>query len=277
MVSKARLDELETVSPELVLVSPPEVARLARDELPEPPFLRHVVSAARPTQTSVVRDMARDAARVREHVPEPPPYPRVVVEEPRPPRERNWRRIALACTVVAGILAGAMYLTVMPRHAQRAKEVAVVTALRTATTPANTQQATPNPRRRPTKTARPASTSPRPAANQGHAVKPKETPAPKPKKPASAAQQASDFVPARTWTWVESKGAHAYEMRFELKGYVVFRVRTTQPRVVLPRSFRFHAGIYRWIVQRIPATTNGRRIVDSTFVLTAATAARVNG
>jgi hypothetical protein len=34
--------------------------------------------------------------------------------------------------------------------------------------------------------------------------------------------------------------------------------------------------MYRWVVQRIPAAAKRRPIVDSTFVLTRATAARAN-
>jgi hypothetical protein len=65
-------------------------------------------------------------------------------------------------------------------------------------------------------------------------------------------------------------------VQFLLNGHFVLRRRTTRPRLVLPHSFRFRAGTYRWIVQRIPPDAHRRPIVYSRFVLTRAAASRAN-
>ncbi len=85
----------------------------------------------------------------------------------------------------------------------------------------------------------------------------------------------SAFVPARTWVWGMSEGARAYVFALSRDGRVVLSARTRQARYELPRSFRFRPGKYRWTVRRIPETS-GRPLSDSTFVLSAATAARAN-
>jgi hypothetical protein len=64
---------------------------------------------------------------------------------------------------------------------------------------------------------------------------------------------------------------------FFLEDRVVFRARPAEPRLVLPSGFRFQAGRYRWTVVSVPAAAAGNPIVDSRFVLTAATAAAANG
>jgi hypothetical protein len=102
----------------------------------------------------------------------------------------------------------------------------------------------------------------------------------------SGARRASDapatasgtgtFVPARTFVWGASKGADRYLFRMKLDGRVVLHTQTREPRVTLPSSFHFRVGKYRWTVERIPRSTDGKPIADSAFVLTAATAARAN-
>jgi hypothetical protein len=63
---------------------------------------------------------------------------------------------------------------------------------------------------------------------------------------------------------------------FYLDGRVVLRERVKESRLVMPGSFRFEAGRYRWTVRAIPAASPTARIVDSSFVLTPATAAAAN-
>ena len=116
----------------------------------------------------------------------------------------------------------------------------------------------------------------RPAKRTAKAAKPKAAGkrAHAPRRP--AAPRPGTFVPARTWTWPKSKEARAYETRFLLNGRVVLDVRTRQPRLVLPRAFRFRAGTYRWVVRRVPSGGSPRPIVDSKFVLSHAAAVRAN-
>jgi hypothetical protein len=87
---------------------------------------------------------------------------------------------------------------------------------------------------------------------------------------------ASTFVPSRTWAWAPAHGAKAYDVIFLRDGQAVFHVRASEPRIVLPRSFRFEPGSYRWTVRALPITAGAPAIVDSTFSLTAAGATEAN-
>jgi hypothetical protein len=82
-------------------------------------------------------------------------------------------------------------------------------------------------------------------------------------------------VPARVWLWPRDLTAKGYVFELSLNGKVVLHVRTTKPRLELPRSFRFRAGTYRWTVRRLPATT-GPPLTDSRFTVTPAAAALAN-
>jgi len=56
----------------------------------------------------------------------------------------------------------------------------------------------------------------------------------------------------------------------------VFSTRASKPRLVLPSSFRYAAGRYRWTVRATPTGAGAKPIVDATFVLTKAAAAAAN-
>jgi len=84
------------------------------------------------------------------------------------------------------------------------------------------------------------------------------------------------FVPTRTWAWSPQQGADGYDITFFHEGRVVFHAHPAEPRLVLPSSFRFQAGRYRWTVRSVPVAATAKLIVDSTFVLTPATAAEAN-
>lgn len=92
----------------------------------------------------------------------------------------------------------------------------------------------------------------------------------------TAAPTTPMFVPARTWAWAPANGARAYDVMFSREGRVVFRTRAREPRVVMPRSFRFQAGAYRWTVRALPATAGAQPTVDSQFFLTSAGATAAN-
>jgi hypothetical protein len=92
----------------------------------------------------------------------------------------------------------------------------------------------------------------------------------------NGAPAASTFVPSRTWAWAPAHGAKAYDVIFLRDGQAVFHVRASEPRIVLPRSFRFEPGDYRWTVRALPITAGAPAIVDSTFSLTAAGATEAN-
>jgi hypothetical protein len=212
---------------------------------------------------------------VRERPPEP--LPRAEVGAPRSAsRKRRRGRIALACA--AGVAVAAAIAYVVSSHDDNARRVDPAAAgaprrsapsSKPATATKTTATAAPHEKRRHAATsARPAR---RAAARSAPTSKRRRS-----RKPGHAVVSSSGFVPARTWTWPRSPGAHAYETQFQLDGRLVLRVRTTRPRLVLPRTFRFHAGTYRWTVEPVPAAANRRPIVDSKFVLTRAAAARAN-
>jgi hypothetical protein len=246
-MASGRLEEREPISPELVLVSPPDVARRAREELDEPPFIGETVQG------------------VRDRQPEPPSR----VASPVPPgagSPRRRMRIVVAGTAIAVAAAAVAYLVVA----------------RDDEGPVANRAAGSRPRAAPTVQAAAPSTATVPNAvlpqhpKGKRKTRSKQRATARQSKPRRKVAPVAGFVPARTWTWPESKGAHAYVMEFLLKGHVVLRLLTARPRLVLPPTFRFRAGTYRWIVRRIPPPANRRPIVTSRFVLTPTAAARAN-
>jgi hypothetical protein len=297
MTSEAPSDDLEVVSPELVLVSSAEVASRAREELPELPEVAAPVARAAPPQAApdvVTRPAPAPTQPVAGAAAAPPPldrapapaYPRVVVEEApaEPPRRRRRGRVVLATCLVGAAVAAGGYLTetrwldggatpavsapASPPTLAAAEDLSL--SVPTAPAPSREPRTTaPKPAAHPAATAtQPVTTSTGPAAEQRpHTASPST----------SVPEAPVGFVPARSWAWAPQQGADAYEVTFFLDGRVVLRARPTKPGLVLPSSFRFHAGRYRWTVRALPATASGALIVDSTFVLTAAAAAAANG
>jgi len=86
---------------------------------------------------------------------------------------------------------------------------------------------------------------------------------------------AGTFVPSRVWVWSADASATGYVFELAREGSVVLSLHTTKPRLVLPRSFRFRAGTYRWTVRRIPST-GAPPLTDSRFTITSAAAALAN-
>jgi len=267
MISDRPPEDQEQLSPELVLVSDEETMRRARERLPEHPWL-------------VVRNGAVD-------VPLPP---RLVFEEaaetppPPPPRRRRRGRLGAAVVLVLAVgLAG--YLT-----ETRWRDASATTADVTSTAPTGAATTAPAPTR--TAGAVQTETAPTlapPTSTAGSAPAPHATtaaakPTTKPESSTTRTQRQatsppprpSGFVPARVWTWAPAKGAQTYEVTFYLDGRVVLRERVKESRLAMPSSFRFEAGRYRWTVRAIPAASPTARIVDSSFVLTPATAAAAN-
>jgi hypothetical protein len=105
---------------------------------------------------------------------------------------------------------------------------------------------------------------------------PRTTTTPPPAPTAPPAAPAGSFVPGRQWIWAPQPNARSYEFTIYRGGNIVFRSRPSQARVDLPRAFRWQPGAYRWTVLAVPTGAAGP-IVDSSFELTAATAAAANG
>ena len=63
------------------------------------------------------------------------------------------------------------------------------------------------------------------------------------------------------------RGSASYRVRFFRNGRLVLDVRTVKARIVLPKSFAFRKGRYRWTVVPLAAGKPRRPVVDSTFVV----------
>ena len=103
-MAAARSDGLGPISPELILVSPQEIARLARELLPDPPW---AVSTPAPVETRLA----------------PPPClrPIIVAAEEPAPRRRGRRRVAFTAALAAAIVVG-FVLATMRRDGARPAE-----------------------------------------------------------------------------------------------------------------------------------------------------------
>jgi hypothetical protein len=259
----------DPISPELVLVAPPDEARRAREQLPEFP--------------TAESDRLRSSVRVRAASPSPP---RRAVR----PR-RRWVRRTLVAAVLAILVASAVtvglagsrhtnddskgHLALGPvRH-----QSATTTSAAPTTTAAAKSHAKSAPRRQSQPAEKPkpkAHATPRPSAKK----KPSSTSAKKrartrrPPRPA-----VTGFVPARTWSWEPQSRARRYVFTLQRNGTRVVAARTAKPRYVLPKRFLFAAGRYRWRVVALTTKPGARRklVVDSKFRLSAAGAAAANG
>jgi hypothetical protein len=272
MVSDRPPEDPDLLSPELVLVSDEETMRRAREQLPEHPWLA--------VRNGAVADAPLPPRLVFEEAAQTP-------EAPAAPRPRRRGRLGAAVVlvlalVVAGFLTETRWRDAGATTAEDVPSAASTPGTSTAPAPTRTAGASqtepaltlapPTATAPAPQTTRPATT---PASQPTTAPRPTTTRAQR-QTTASPPPRPSGFVPARTWTWAPAKGAQTYEVTFYLDGRVVLRERVKGSRLVMPGSFRFKAGRYRWTVRAIPAASPTARIVDSSFVLTPATAAAAN-
>jgi hypothetical protein len=261
----------EPLSPELVLVAPPEEARRAREQLADEPPLVGDVALERPRE-----DWDDLLARLRAE-----PLPPVADEPPariEAPKRRRWGRVAVAVAVV--VLAVLIGVAWVRRDSQQPRLVGPTSASPPAAGNPVKPPAAPAKPKTPAK--KPAATKPRvkpkPAApvQRSGAKKPVATkPRVKPKPAAPVhrrsakkpARPPAGFVPSRVWSWAPVPGSTGYRVRFFRNGRSVLVVRTATARLVLPKSFAFHKGRYRWTVVPLGAAKPQRPVVDSTFVV----------
>lgn len=252
-------DGREAVSPELVLVAPPDEARRAREQLPESPEAEwdHLLSRAR----------ARSVHRPSEP---PPPTPA--------PRRRRWVRKSVLVVALLILVASAVTVGLAATRDNGGEGAAQhnVTPVRhqSSTAPSTTHVTTAA--KKPKKSAQsPSGPAPqRKARPKAHAA-PKKAPAKKPTRQRRPARPAvTGFVPARTWSWEPQSRTRRYVFTLQRNGKRVIAARTTKPRFVLPGRFRFAAGRYRWRVVAVGARR--KVVVDSKFRLSAAGAAAAN-
>jgi hypothetical protein len=290
--------DLEPISPELVLVSPPEVARRARELLPdrsldpveprpdeapsreaaEPP----APPATRPLTGTVSRLLAAGVAACavgfvigREWngtLPGPGWLPghaaRVASVEPPPSagHGRSQHTAVPPATTAATPTQPSTHASKPP--AAKPPAAKPPTAKPTPTPTTGSQPAAPPPAPKPTTTVKPRTrTQPekpakaptkRSTANGGQPGKRTSPPAP-----------ATGFTPARVFAWPPSSRAHGYMVRFYRDGRKIFERWTDPPKLTLPDTFRFTAGHYRWEVRPVlgPRTRLGAPIVASQFVV----------
>ena len=77
------------------------------------------------------------------------------------------------------------------------------------------------------------------------------------------------FAPSRTFAWTAVPDADHYRIRFYRGADVVLEARPEDPRYVLPSTFRFSPGRYRWTVEPARADGDGYRppVVASSFTV----------
>jgi len=248
----------EPLSPELVLVATPEEAQRAREQLVDAPAAQEAAVERPPERWDHAQEWDQLLARMRAEA------PAGVAEElplrrERPKRRRlGWPAVAVAAVLVVAVLVGVAW-------ARRDSSQPRLVGPTSASPPSATAPAARKPVKPP-----PVSVKPKPRAHKPVPATPRPKPAvppvrAAPKKPATRA--AHTFVPARVWSWAPVPGTSRYRVRFLRNGREVLDVRTAKARLVLPTSFTFHKGRYRWTVVSIAAGKPWRPIVDSTFVV----------
>jgi hypothetical protein len=287
--------DLTPISPELVLVSSPEIARRARYLLPEPSSLFKPSERDERTRqceegaglTSPVAVAPAESVSEIPHSVLAVPFVEVLASR------RKRVASAPAATIVLVVIAGAASFLAatnrggMPprRHAQISDQPHPLSAKAQARKDARAsreQRAARNARRKAGSSA--AFVRPRtPRGNEQtlaqsellkSAVRPRSGVQRGVRTEVRGASPA--FVPSRVFSWPASRGATSYVVHFFRNGRKVIDARTTKPRLRLPLSFHFKAGRYRWEV--IPVLRGSRTpphapsVVESSFVLTPASA-----
>jgi hypothetical protein len=266
----------EPISPELVLVDP-ELAERARASLPEEPWLSFIPP---PEERPVVAAVPAELPQAR-----------------RPRRRRPLPALAGAAAVAAVLAALAFGLVPspgarptlepeaappparrpaapLPAARPRAAEPAAPPAR--APAPAKpTRTAAPKPAPKPKPAPRPKPklpvAKPRPAPAPPAAPKPsRPTPLPKPK-PAKPSARPEPFEPARLFVWVPARGAVYYHFVLWRDGKRVYDAFSRKPSTKIPKTVRFTAGSYIWVVRagktKRAAGDVGPALVTSTFTI----------
>jgi hypothetical protein len=251
------------VSPELILVAPPEEARLAREQLAEAApgdwdeFLANIrarevaIETAVPAEALPRRQLAEAAPgdwdeflaniRAREAAIET-----VAPAAARPRRKHRVRLTVIAAVVIAAAAFG--IVRAVRGHDETATAVSRSPAIAEGTQKHRAVAPKPAPARRP-------------KATEGR--KPSKPPA---RAATSKPTKRPTFVPARVFSWPSEPAAKRYLVRFFRNGHKVLEARTVRARLVLPKSFVFRPGSYRWTVVPLGVAGKGP-LVDSKFVI----------
>lgn len=248
----------EPLSPELILVAPPEEAALAREQLPalpEPPRARR--TEPEPVNGSSAVDWDEFLADVRSRPVEPVAPPRIRPPVPVRPNGRKRLVVGGAALLAVAIVVGLAWA----RDRTQQKP---------ASSSASSKPAAPHHQATTAKPAAHAKTTPAHGATTASKPKAKAASKPKPAKSKPRARRAAGFVPTRVWSWAAVPGSRAYVVRFLRNGNKVLKIRAGAPRIALPAGFSFAPGRYRWTVTALPRKGgSGRVIVNSSFTVTA--------
>jgi hypothetical protein len=247
------------ISPELVLVSSPEEQQRARELLPPSP----------------AEDWDLLLAGIRARAALQPVEP-VQVARRKPRRVLVLASLVLVTVAVPIGMAGARDNMTLHRLAKVHGQVQRSTsrAVPPVTFPATPVSPATRPRVKPKAKAATHPTAPRTAGPKSVSPKVKAKTAKRPTAP-----RVSGFVPSRVWGWVAQPGPVTYLFRLYRNGHQVYAARTKQAQLMLPKSFRFAAGTYRWSVVALgnSKAQSAKPLVDSTFALSPAAAAKANG
>jgi len=313
MTSRARMEESEPISPELVLVSSPELAQAVREQLldpspagakPKPDEDGEVTRAVgeQPSTPAPAVPKSESNELDREEEAEDAAAAPTLDELDIETLERRLARRAELAQAVREKLSSPAPAVAKPErdeHSAPAESASAPRPMPPRYPRPDIAQPAPEPeprRRRSRKVAFVVALATvaavvggaafawdhfrsTPKGTQAPALPPSEAQVTTGAKPQSAAGLGA-FVPGRTWVWSTSKGARAYLVRFFFNGRQVLKRRPAKNQLTLPRSFRYAAGRYRWSVRPITGPQSrpsyGHPIVDSKFVLTGPAAARAN-
>lgn len=240
----------QPVSPELVLVDP-VLAAEARAQLPERPEFPPARTPAAPspsappvTVSPVVVRPFQPAGWMGCRVPARQPLRVPIATRPSSRRSGRVRLAALTATVGVAIV-GALALGAPSAGGPNGKATARTVAA--ASESGAAQTSTP--------------TSPADASTE------------------AAERSAAEAKVSRVFVWVAVRRAAAYEFQLFRGDALVFRTRTTRPRVTLPARWRHAArnqsltsGTYRWYVWAVPVGRSepvAKATVQARFVIRA--------
>ena len=273
--SRPTQDE-EQISPELILVSPPDVQERARALLPPVTFMDEESRArfwANGPRSGALADQPPDLTAASSGPAMPAPVSRAGIH---PVLVAFAVALTAAAGAAGGFAVGRAGRTNTPTQAAGRVPTALqndplATAVsaagqpgrRVVTSPHPTQTATAKLPSRPVPTVTPVVKEPsgRLKAPSGGDV---PLPAADPAKPAPRA-----FVPSRVFAWPAAPRATFYVVRFFRDGRKILEQRTTKARFTIPSTFHFTPGSYRWYVTAafgsVAKPRLGTPIVDSSF------------
>jgi hypothetical protein len=255
---------------------PAEEARRVREQLPRELFWQPARPAAATRAFVPVDSAVRSTSWYAQHPP-------LAAPAPAQPPQRKRRRALFALALGVLVAAGAVFVFARAREHKNPGRVAI-DAIRSVSAPSQT---TATATRSAPSTPAPAVSTPAPKRTAPVATGAGTSP---PRSRAVGGGRRVDgrsrrraapghrpaqsrFVPARQWGWRPQAGARHYLFLLSRNGRIVFRTTTAKAQLVLPSSFRFRAGAYRWLVVSEPRRL---RLVDSRFVLSVAAAAAAN-